>query len=64
MQEVKQQLEDKEVQIAELKALCEQQKVNIICLLMYYEASEEITCLSAVLWIIGPAHIICETGSL
>ena len=37
---------------------------NIICLLMYYKASEEITCLSAVLRIIGPAHIICETGSL
>jgi len=29
MQEVKQQLEEKEVQIAELKALCEQQKVDV-----------------------------------
>jgi len=29
MQVAKQQLEDKEVQIAELKALCEQQKVDV-----------------------------------
>jgi len=29
MQVVKRQLEEKEVQIAELKALCEQQKVDI-----------------------------------